>query len=806
MSLSVKSKVFVTYAALQAAVISTYFFIPTDSWAQLLIQMAVGWGGAGVVLVGVRKHRPPGPLIFILFAAGLFLNAGGILVAGLYTRILHLTPNAPALPDAFYLAIFPGLVAGMAMLIRRRSVERESAALIDTTIITTGLALLSWVYIIRPQVQPQDVRLLQLIVVLAYPVGDLVVLAMLLRFVLGGGRRNRSFCLLLFAMLTFLGADIGWATVGQIGHDPGPIAQHLLEMTSMAAFALTGAAALDPSVVELSQPGAQRDAQLGRGLMTGLLVASLIAPAILLIQTLRGAIVDGIAIAVSSAVLFLLVVARMAQLFRRLHQHTRALAERDRAVRLVLGTVNEGLLRLSPEGLLAEERSATIDRWFGSYSGGVSFADFMLGIDPSFALAFRLGHEALREDLLPLELNLAQLPSRLRAHERTYQVSYLPVTADGQPDGLLVVIDDVTEQEQLARQDAEMRELVALLQAFTRDRTSTLAAFDEAAALAARLSPGAGNPIEQGRALHTLKGNAALLSLDVVAGLCHAAEDYLEAGESERTAGALAAVQERWAALEQSFRAVTGERARSVVELPPEEIERLAEEIGRGLAPAAIVRRISGWRCEPVERAFERLATSARSLARRLGKGDIAVEVEGNGLGLDPRRWEPLWAELVHVVRNAVDHGIEAAAERQAAGKSEQARLRFSASLQQRELVIELADDGRGIDWAAVRAAAAARGLPAGSEPELMAALLSPGLTTSVEVSATSGRGLGMTAVSARVRELQGELTVETRRGAGTCWKLSFPRSTLRHYEGAQDEVIEPIEDLRTATARSGRA
>jgi hypothetical protein len=84
-----------------------------------------------------------------------------------------------------------------------------------------------------------------------------------------------------------------------------------------------------------------------------------------------------------------------------------------------------------------------------------------------------------------------------------------------------------------------------------------------------------------------------------------------------------------------------------------------------------------------------------------------------------------------------------------------------------------------------------------------MAALLSPGLTTSVEVSATSGRGLGMTAVSARVRELQGELTVETRRGAGTCWRLSFPRSTLRHYEGAPDEVIEPIDDLRTAAARS---
>ena len=778
-----RSRLFVTYAAVQAAVIAAYFFVPSDSWAQLVLQVAVGWAGAAMVGVGVRKHRPPGALLFVLFAAGVFLNAGGILVAGLYTRVFHLSVVSPALPDLFYLAIFPGLVAGMAMLIRRRSVGRESAALIDTTIITTGLALLSWVYVIWPQIRTQNVRLLQLVVVLAYPLGDLIVLGMMLRFVLGGGRRNGSFRLLLGAMLAFLAADVGWATVGQIGQDPGPIAQHLLEMTSLIAFALVGAAALHPSVAELSQRGARSEDRLGRGLMAGLLIASLAAPIVLLTESLRGAIVDGIAIAVCSAVVFFLVVTRMAQMFGRLQQHTRALAERDRAVRLVLDTVNDGLLRLSPEGRLGEERSATIDRWFGGFSGGVSFADFMTPIDPVFALSFRLGHEALREGTLPVELSLAQLPSRLQARGRTYQVSYLPVTAEGRSDGLLVVIADVTEQVQLARQDAELRELLAMLQAFTRDRASALGFIDEAAALAACLGPGAGDPIEQRRALHTLKGNAALLSLEVVAGLCHEAEDRLDSGDRGSAAAAQAAVQERWAALSRSFRAVMGESVRALVELAPEELERLAEEVGRGLAPAATARRLVAWRCEPVERAFERLASNARALARRLGKGEIEVDVEAHDLRLDPKRWGPLWAELVHVVRNAVDHGLESPAERRAAGKPEQARLRFSACLRDCALVIEMADDGRGIDWNAVRAAAHTRGLPADSEGDLLAALLAPGLTTSAEVSATSGRGLGMAAVFARVRELQGELTVESRRGAGTCWRLSFPRSTLRPYE-----------------------
>src|SRR6185295_54533 len=112
-------------------------------------------------------------------------------------------------------------------------------------------------------------------------------------------------------------------------------------------------------------------------------------------------------------------------------------------------------------------------------------------------------------------------------------------------------------------------------------------------------------------------GNAALMSLDVLADLCHQAEGAMD-GDQGEGAGTLVAVQARWAALEQSFRAIAGERARAAVDLPVEEIERLTEEIGRGLAPAAVARRISRWRCEPLERVFERLGTSARALARRL--------------------------------------------------------------------------------------------------------------------------------------------------------------------------------------------
>jgi HPt (histidine-containing phosphotransfer) domain-containing protein/two-component sensor histidine kinase len=781
----VRSKLFAGYAAAQALAIAAYFFVPAEHVAHAVWQVGVGWASAAFVAVGLRRRRVANPFLFYLFGAAVLLNATGILVAALLTGGAGTGLVGPSLADLFYLGMFPGFVGGMALLIRRRTVAPDWATLVDTTIITTGLGLLSWVFVIRPQMAVPQVHVLNLAVVLAYPIGDLVVLGMMVRLVLGGGIRNGSFQLLVACMLAFLGADIGWAAFGQLGVDPSPAVARLLEMTSMTAFALVGASVLHTSVVEVAKPGARQEARLGPMLLAGLTVASLIAPAVLFTQALRGTIKDGIAIAMSSTVLFLLVVTRMAQLLRRLQERTRALAERNRAVRLVLDTVNEGLLRISPEGWLAEERSAKIDRWFGGFLGKVTFVDYMARIDPAFALAFRLGHEALVEAVLPADLCLSQLPSRIRAKGREYKVAYLPVADGEREDGLLVVVSDVTEQVQLAQQDAEQRELVAVLQAFTRDRIGFLTFFEEANQLVAQIAV-SDDLAGRMRHIHTLKGNAGLMSLELVARLCHEAEDELDdlgSGHLLRTT-ALTALLGRWAALTEAFHGLAGERGHDIVELEPHDLERLAEEIRAGLPPARIVARLGVWRCEPVERALARLAANARALGRRLGKGELDVHVEGHGLRLDPKRWGPLWSEMIHIVRNAVDHGFESPDERRAAGKTERPQLRISATLGGGRLALEVADDGRGIDWEAVRTAAVLRGLAAQTEQELIAALLTSGVTTSTEVSIVSGRGIGLSAVSVRVQELAGELAVETRRGAGTTWRLSFPASSLLPFEG----------------------
>jgi chemotaxis protein histidine kinase CheA len=129
----------------------------------------------------------------------------------------------------------------------------------------------------------------------------------------------------------------------------------------------------------------------------------------------------------------------------------------------------------------------------------------------------------------------------------------------------------------------------------------------------------------------------------------------------------------------------------------------------------------------------------------------------------------------VHVVRNAVDHGWESPEERRAAGKPSHPKLRLGATVRAHELAIELEDDGRGIDWDAIRAAAVERGLPARDEKDLVSALFSAGVSGRREVGPVSGRGVGMSAVFTRVAEFAGRIEVTTRKGIGTCWRIFFP-------------------------------
>lgn len=477
---------------------------------------------------------------------------------------------------------------------------------------------------------------------------------------------------------------------------------------------------------------------------------------------------------------------------RQLAERTEEVARRNRDLRLVLDNVNEGLLTISRDGILADERSAAVDRWFGGYAPGTTFVQLMEAIDREFARLFALGFDTLLEDVMPREVTLGQLPRRLHHDGRHYDCLYAPLPSREALTGLLVTITDVTDQWIASQHEVEQQELLALIQGLMRNRALFLSFFREATDLVEGIASGDNDGLTLRRLVHTLKGNASLASLSQVARLCHELEDRLEDDDERGAAGKIQALRERWSTLQGSLRQLLGDRSSELVEVEAREIERLHQEV-MGPAPRSeVADRIMALRYTPLGPLFDRLAEYGQALAQRLGRSPLQVVVEDDGIRLDPARWGQLCSELVHLIRNAVDHGLEPARERRASGKPDEGRLRLHAELRDATLRFEIEDDGRGIDWAALAAAAAANGLPAKTQRDLVAALFGGGLSSRTEVTVTSGRGMGMSALHQQVEALGGEVTVTGAPRAGTCWKLTFPAlGVARLSPGARGQVGE---------------
>jgi len=201
---------------------------------------------------------------------------------------------------------------------------------------------------------------------------------------------------------------------------------------------------------------------------------------------------------------------------------------------------------------------------------------------------------------------------------------------------------------------------------------------------------------------------------------------------------------------------------------------------GMDRAVGELQRRALALRTTPLLRILEPLPRLARDVAQRLGKR-VEVEITGGELELDRSILDRLGDPLAHLIRNAVDHGIEAPALRLAAGKPETGRIRIDARREKDSIRIAVADDGAGMDLEAARQRAVVAGLvhpdlAADLSPEQVAALaFQPGLSTATNVTEISGRGVGMDVVRATLESLGGAVEFATQRGRGTATTLTVP-------------------------------
>jgi two-component system, chemotaxis family, sensor kinase CheA len=212
------------------------------------------------------------------------------------------------------------------------------------------------------------------------------------------------------------------------------------------------------------------------------------------------------------------------------------------------------------------------------------------------------------------------------------------------------------------------------------------------------------------------------------------------------------------------------------------DLARHLEEATRqlDLVVADLQRAVMKTRMQPVGRLFQKYPRIARDLARQLGK-DVELVIEGEETELDRSIIDDLSEPLVHLVRNAVDHGIETKAERAATGKSAQAQVKLAGRQEGDHVVIEIHDDGRGMDPDVLRRKAIEKGLlDAESALRLDASqafqlIFLPGFSTKEQVTNVSGRGVGMDVVKTTMNKLNGRITIDSKLGVGTSILIALP-------------------------------
>lgn len=456
---------------------------------------------------------------------------------------------------------------------------------------------------------------------------------------------------------------------------------------------------------------------------------------------------------------------------KKVDERTRELDERNRGMRLVLDNVAQGFITIDLHGKMASERSAIVDRWFGTPAADTTLMGYLMPHAQTFATQLSMGLVELRDGIMPVELILYQLPSRFSAGERAFSATYTPIGNAEAPERLLVILSDVTEAVAHERAEREQKELITLFQRIANDRSGVEEFLIEAAHLVGALREEQDVVVQQ-RLVHTLKGNCAMYGLTSYAELAHQVENDLIENQKSLDAVQRGALVDAWKRTMSRIGWLLGSSRKNVVQLDVAEIDALASRAQAGVLAREIVATLSDWKREPVYRRLERLARQASAVAERLNKPQPKFEIEDNGIRLDGESLAPFWAAMVHVVRNALDHGIEDPETRALSGKPESGTIGLSARRADGKLVISVRDDGRGVDWDKVRDKAGKHGLPNETRSDLVEALFTDGLSTRDQATDVSGRGVGLAALRQVVRDLGGSIEVDSVPHQGTVFRF----------------------------------
>ena len=349
--------------------------------AEVLFQL-VAWGSVAVFMWNVLRRRLGAP--WVLIGIGWASFAIGDLLFDVYDLVLHVGPF-PSPADVFYVAGYPFLAVGLASLVRRCRPDGDRIALIDAGIVAVPAAVLAWLYLIEPNALASSASVVERVVSAAYPVGDLLCLAVVLRLVVGPVISRRAcrpaLTPLMIGMATMLAADT-WFAASQLsgGYTPGGWNDAMY----LAPYLMLAAASMQPSIARIGDPLPSSDPSLGGRRLAMLAVAALVTPVILGIRWIGHSDLAVPLMVLGTAASFLLVVARMSGIVDAL-EVSRAQLAHDATHDSLTGLPNRTLLTQRLDDVLADGEP-----------GALLFVD----LDRFKQINDRFGHQAGDEVLI----------------------------------------------------------------------------------------------------------------------------------------------------------------------------------------------------------------------------------------------------------------------------------------------------------------------------------------------------------------------------------------------------------------------
>ena len=487
------------------------------------------------------------------------------------------------------------------------------------------------------------------------------------------------------------------------------------------------------------------------------------------------------------------------RLEKRVEERTSELSVANRLQKTILDSLGQGILVFDKDGVCLPIFSKVVVKMLGEPTG--RRVEELLGYSGTAAEGFNQWREAVFDQLLDFEDMVPLAPNHMKnADGLELHFDYYPMwDANNRLQGIVIVATDQTREVKALAKAAEERELVGKVTQVARNRDAFRLFNAEAKRLLLGLQTPDGLDMEDiTRRLHTLKGGAASFSLMAVADACHELENNVKLMID--------------APSRDEMNAMLVEKSQMILDLMASSITELVELLGPSIAdvdnmPVELaIDQLKFWAKElyayrsresvqgigdaimreatqkPVGPAILHHASSLKSLAATMGKQLAEFQVEGADVKVPADRMQGLLTSLVHAFRNSVYHGLETGPERVKAGKAEGGTV-FAHFMKadvgnETRLRIEIGDNGRGVDPARIRKKLLEVGLPevaAGTDEEVIQAILRDDFSTSTEVNLVAGRGVGLSAIAAEVIKLNGTIIVVSRLGLGMSLKIEIP-------------------------------